>query len=182
MARNCSVCSLVPVVRKECEDRLQRRGQSLRAVAAFATDLGHPINHSSLAVHLRDHVAPASDSRPDSPDASSRSALTALAAHDVLDGWYALREKLAQRLHVDGLHDEADIVAADLSREVKDTLECLHGTEVGAVFDARVLAAAVGTVLPSYPAICHEVAQELDRLEARVLAEDFRTVASKQSA
>lgn len=180
MSSRCSVCSLPTVVRRECEDRLQRRGLSLRAVAAYATDLGHPTNKDSLATHLR-HVAVVHEGH-DEAQAGPSSALVALAARDVFEAWPSLLDRLVQRLHTDGFHDEAEIVGADLAHETNAALATLRPTEVGAVFAARVLAACCGFVLPNHPDVCREMSEQMRRLNAEELAVDFEWLATKHNS
>ncbi len=164
MPARCSVCALPPVVRRECEDRLQRRGLSLRATAAYATDLGHVINKDSLANHLR-HLGPSSQPDMDVPDTSGSAALVALAAHDVLGGWPGLAAKLAQRLYDDGLRQESAIVLAQLD-DLDGAVEATRGTQAEIVLSVRVLCAALHVVMPRHHEVCLEVAAELTSLGA----------------
>lgn len=178
MPSRCSVCALPPVVRRECEDRLQRRGLSLRAVAAYATELGHACHRDALARHLT-HLGP--NSRPDTdvPVTGGSAALVALAAQDVLAGWPSLAAKLAQRLYDDGLVQEARIVTLDLG-DLQGAIEATRGTEAEIVLSVRVLCAALHVIMPGHPEVCHEVAAELNGLGAPPsLADTFEWLAAK---
>jgi hypothetical protein len=177
----CSVCALPPVVRRECEDRLQRRGLSLRAVAAYATDLGHVINKDSLANHLR-HLGPGARPGVGEPQAGGAASLVAWAARDVLAGWPRLAAKLAQRLDDDGLVQEGAIVIASLD-DLEGAFAATSGTESRMLLECRVLCAALHVVMPRHPKACHEVASELVRIGAPTdLREAFEWLAEQPIA
>lgn len=177
MPTRCSVCALPPVVRRECEDRLQRRGLSLRAVAAHAVDLGHPVNKDALANHLR-HLGPGSQPDTDVPVTGGSAALVALAARDVLAGWPSLAAKLAQRLDDDGLRQEGAIVLARLD-DLESAFEATRGTEARMLLECRVLCAGLHRVMPRHPQVCREVAAELTFLGSPDLADAFDWLKSR---
>lgn len=179
MPARCSVCQLPPVVRRDCEDRLQRRGLSLRATAAYATELGHPVQKDALSRHLT-HLGP--NSRPDTdvPVTGGSAALVALAAHDVLEGWPSVAARLAQRLYDDGLAQEASIVTLDLGEDLQGAIEATRGTEAEIVVSVQVLCSALRRVMPRHPQVCYEVAAELNNLGAPPsMANTFEWLAEK---
>ncbi len=163
--RICAACALPSAVRRDCEDRLQRRGLSLRAVSAHAADLGYTVGKDSFATHLRQHLGPNSRADTDVPVTGGSAALVALAARDVLAGWPSLAARLAQRLDDDGLGQEARIVSLDLG-DLHGAIEATDGTDAQIVLTVRVLCAALHVVMPRHPLACHEVAAELTSLGA----------------
>lgn len=109
--------------------------------------------------------------------------LVALAAADCLRNWESIANRLAERLHVDGLHDAAEVVVSHVSAEYRYAFEAVAGTEVSELLSERVLERAVGGVLATRaPEVSTAIADRLQQLGADELADDFRSLAVRATA
>lgn len=180
----CACCALPVAARAEVARR-GRRGESLRAISDWLVSEGHAIGKDGVANHLDRHVGAVE--KPGGVDQQTRAVLVATAACDVLQRWPGLAQEVADRLRADGLLIEADVVLSvvpETMRRVLDSTEAsltaVEESPAGAVLAARCLALAVGRVLSKgHEAAAREIAAELARQGADILADDLLWLASK---
>lgn len=110
MSRPCGACSLPPALQHAVLEE-RRRLVPLRTIAAELREAGHPLSKDALLRHFENCVPASLLDQPS--DTTGRPDLAiAHAAADCLVRWPNLSRKLSDRLHRDGAHEAAEIVAS----------------------------------------------------------------------
>jgi hypothetical protein len=112
MSRPCGACSLPPALQHHVVEE-RRRLVPLRTIAGELREAGHPLSKDALFRHFETCVPASLLEEPtvglDRPDLA-----VARAAADCLARWSSIARSLSDRLHRDGHHEAAEIVAGVL--------------------------------------------------------------------
>jgi hypothetical protein len=112
MSRPCGACSLPPALQHHVVEE-RRRLVPLRMIADQLREAGHPLSKDALLRHFETCV-PASLLDEPADTADRPDLAVARAAADCLARWSSIARSLSDRLHRDGYHEAAEIVASVL--------------------------------------------------------------------
>lgn len=176
----CKACALPVEIRAEIAKR-RRRGDSLRAISAYAVNEGHALGKDGIALHLRQCVG--IEDKGDGSDPETRSILMARIVGYELRGWPGKLNDVAQALGDAGLSVEADVIQADVPESMRRALALTGGTPAGELLAAGCLALAMSRVFSvSHEQAARAIGSALKEQGADELSGDLLWLADQASA
>jgi hypothetical protein len=122
--RPCGACNLPIALRYQIVEQ-RRRLVPLRQLSTELREAGHPLSKDALFRHFENCVAASLLDEPDcgpttsASDEGSMARIVATAAAEILELWPSLAGRLAERLHRDGAHEAAIIVASGMPETIR---------------------------------------------------------------